>query len=80
MLEQALSAKRVIFSSVNSLANLCQLLGKENIKNKHLIVVRNRINKNAIDQAYNQIDLAEYASDNALMQQIKKVGQTNGRK
>jgi uroporphyrinogen-III synthase len=80
MLEQALSAQRIIISSVNSLANLCQLLGKENIKNKHLIVVSNRIKQYAIEQGFKHIDVAEDASDNALMQQIKKVGQTNGRK
>ena len=72
--EQALSAERIIISSVNSLVNLCQLLGKENIKNKHLIVVSNRIKQYAIEQGFKHIDVAEDASDLALMQQIKKGG------
>jgi len=81
MTKQALSAERIIVSSVNSLVNLCQLLGKENIKNKHLIVVSNRIKQYAIEQGFKHIDVAEDASDHALMQQLlNKGGATNGRK
>ncbi len=70
---QALSAECIIISSVNSLDNLCQLLGKENIKNTHLIVVSKRIKQYAIEQGFKYIDVAEDASDRALMQRINKV-------
>ncbi|MBL1320226.1 MAG: uroporphyrinogen-III synthase [Methylophaga sp.] len=80
MVKQALSAQKIIISSVNSLVNLCQLIGEKNVRNKHLIVVSNRIKQYAIGQGFKNIDVADDASDKALMQQIEKVGQTNGRK
>jgi len=73
IVEQALLAERIIISSVNSLVNLCQLLGAKNIKNTHLIVVSNRIKQYAIEQGFKYIDVAEDASDRALMQRINKV-------
>lgn len=78
--QQAMLAECIIISSVNSLVNLCLLMGKENIKNTHLIVVSNRIKQYAIEQGFKHIDVAEDASDNALMEQLTKMGQTNGRK
>ena len=73
-LTHALLAECIIISSVNSLTNLCQLIGEENIKNKHLIVVSERIKQYAIGQGFEYINVAEGASDAALMQQIRKVG------
>ncbi len=70
---QAMSAECIIISSVNSLDNLCQLVGKKNIKNTHLIVVSKRIKQYAIEQGFKYIDVAENASDRALMQRINKV-------
>lgn len=78
--QQALLAECIIIASVNSLVNLCQLIGKENIKNKHLIVVSNRIKQYAIEQGFAHINVAEGADDDALMQQLIEVGYTNGRK
>lgn len=74
LVERALSAEQIIISSINSLVNLCQLLSEKEIKNKHLIVVSNRIKQYAMEQGFKHIDVAEDASDNALMQQIKKGG------
>ncbi len=77
-LEQARTAQCIIISSVNSLVNLCQLIGEENIKNKRLIVVSNRIKQYAIRQGFKYIDVAVDASDRALMEQLGKVDK-NGR-
>jgi uroporphyrinogen-III synthase len=72
-LDQAKQAECIIISSVNSLENLCQLVGEENFKNKRLIVVSNRIKQYAIGQGFKQIDVAVDASDTALMEQLIKV-------
>ena len=72
--EQAALADSIIISSVNSLDNLCQLVGEITIKNKHLIVVSNRIKQYAIGQGFKHIDVADDASDSAVMQQLIKSG------
>lgn len=73
-IEQALFAECMIISSINSLLNLCQLIGEKNVKNKQLIVVSDRIKQYAIEQGFNYIDVADDASDSAVMRQIMKDG------
>lgn len=76
-IQQAMQAECIIIASVNSLVNLCLLIGEQNIKNKHLIVVSNRIKQYAIAQGFEHIDVADDASDKALMQLMLSIGETN---
>lgn len=79
-IKQALLAECIIISSVNSLVNLSRLIGEKNVLNKQLIVVSYRIKQYAIEQGFKHIEVADDASDGAVMRQIMKVGQNNGRK
>lgn len=71
--KQAISAQCIIIASVNSFVNLCRLIGAENVTNKHLIVVSERIKQYAIKQGVKHISVADDPSDNAVMRQLAKV-------
>lgn len=73
-IKQALLAECVVVSSVNSLVNLCQLIGEKNVKTKQLVVVSERIKQYAIGQGFQYIKVADGASDSAVMRQIMKDG------
>lgn len=79
-IEQAKMADCVIVTSVAGLDNLCRLMTNGILNKKWLIVVSERIRKHAISLGFQHISVADDASDIAIMQQVIKVEQNNGKR
>ncbi len=70
-IEQAKQAGCSIVTSVAGLDNLCQLIKGDTLKNKRLIVISERIKQRALELGFQQIYVADDASDNAIVQKVK---------
>ena len=78
-IDQAKMADCTIITSVAGLDNLLKLIDGSNVKSKKLIVVSERIRQYAMHVGYQQVVVADDASDVALMQQLNKMEQSDGK-
>lgn len=79
-LTQAETVDCIIITSVASLDNLCQLMAKQTIKNKTLVVISDRIRQHALKLGFQHVYVSDDVNDAAITQQLIQVGQTNGKK
>lgn len=70
---QAKTAECVVITSIMGLDNLCTLIKSDDLKNKWLIVLSERIKQYAIQKDFLQVMVATDTNDIAVMQQINKL-------
>lgn len=78
-IEQAKTADCIVITSVASLKNLLMLIDGDSLKSKKLIVVSERIREYAMHGGFQHVAVADDASDVALMQQLNRMEQIDGK-
>ncbi len=78
-IDQAKMADCVVITSVSGLDNLSKLIDGDNLKNKKLIVVSERIRQYAMQGGFQHVVVADDAGDVALMQQLNRMEQNDGK-
>lgn len=69
----------IIVTSVAGLENLCQIVNKDAIKHKMLLVVSERIGQVAVSLGFEHIVVTSDVSDTAIVDRLVEVGRNNGK-
>lgn len=78
-IEQAKTADCIVVTSVAGLNNLSILIDGDSLKSKKLIVVSERIRQYAMRGSFQHVVVADDASDIAIMQQLNRMEQIDGK-
>jgi uroporphyrinogen-III synthase len=78
-IDQATTADCIMITSVAGLDNLSKLIDGDNLKDKKLIVVSERIRQYAMQAGFQDIVVTDDASDAALMQQLNRMERNDGK-
>ncbi|RKZ95431.1 MAG: uroporphyrinogen-III synthase [Gammaproteobacteria bacterium] len=78
-IEQAKTADCILVTSIAGLDNLSKLIDGDSLKSKKLIVVSERIRQYAIQDSFQNIVVADDASDVALIHKLNRMEQNDGK-